>query len=60
MSIFIIICVLLVLLYFPFTVYGKPRQSVLEYVKNEGLHLLDCAYFFASKMIFFYLGKFIL
>lgn len=32
---------------------------MLEYVKVEGLHLFDCAYFMTSKMMFFFIGKII-
>ena len=59
MSLIIIMAVLLILLYFPLSVFVKKRDSLFEYLKTEGLHIFDCAYFFTAKMIFFYLGKFI-
>lgn len=59
MVLVIVMVALLVLLYYPFTVFIGPRDSIIEYLKHEGLHMFDCTYYFASKMMFFYIGKFI-
>lgn len=52
----LIMLALLIVLYFPLQTFNKPQPTIINYIIKEGPAMFDSAYFFASRMMFFYIG----
>jgi hypothetical protein len=47
---------MLIVLFFPLQAFNRPYPTIISYIIKEGPAIFDSAYFFVSRMMFFYIG----